>query len=481
MSHISRRKVVKGAAWATPVIAASSVVPAYAASPECTTFSDTPFISINGDNTRRVEEQEYVHRRYSGVKLRFELIGGAGATLHGKSTRGGSGAKVTGIIDLETPAIVEVVAGGGGMFGLRGYGHGKEEDYSEYRLDGSQGGAGFGDGGSVPSVRIPQDIMREVESRWAEAGQWDNSYNPQLPMDELHGCPGGGSSALLVNGEVIAVAGGGGGGAFIAKTYTTPPNAHHFPGTVNVRMIGPEDLTSGPSYSAGGSAERARGDDATAGRMYYAQDSRIHLNVEGGKGGGNGIGGAGGIKPTVLKGTPNRVFSFSSQNNQVIYSSSTAGNPGTGGLQGKGGDGVVSISYQLDNNEPEDGYQKSNLEVIETPDGDRYEIGYEDVAPYFNGAQIIVSGAGGGGYGGGGSGAALSQSCITIAQKWNNNPKGIRQSVGYTLIAGAGGAGGSYLAPNVIEGEISSANNDHDGHQFASDGSAAVYLCDLGW
>ena len=44
--------------------------------------------------------------------------------------------------------------------------------------------------------------------------------------------------------------------------------------------------------------------------MYYAQDSRIHLNVEGGKGGGNGIGGAGGIKPTVLKGTPNRVFSL---------------------------------------------------------------------------------------------------------------------------------------------------------------------------
>ena len=37
MSHISRRKVVKGAAWATPVIAASAVVPAYAASkPDCT-------------------------------------------------------------------------------------------------------------------------------------------------------------------------------------------------------------------------------------------------------------------------------------------------------------------------------------------------------------------------------------------------------------------------------------------------------------
>ena len=211
--------------------------------------------------------------------------------------------------------------------------------------------------------------------------------------------------------------------------------------------------------------------------MYYAQDSRIHLNVEGGKGGGNGIGGAGGIKPTVLKGTPNRVFSFSSQNNQVIYSSSTAGNPGTGGLQGKGGDGVVSISYQLDNNEPEDGYQKSNLEVIETPDGDRYEIGYEDVAPYFNGAQIIVSGAGGGGYGGGGSGAALSQSAITIAQKWNNNPEGVRQSISSARLAGAGGAGGSYLAPSVIEGEISRANNVYMGSQYGAGGTATVYLC----
>lgn len=49
MSHISRRKVVKGAAWATPVIAASSVVPAYAASkPDCT-VSETPYMSVSAD------------------------------------------------------------------------------------------------------------------------------------------------------------------------------------------------------------------------------------------------------------------------------------------------------------------------------------------------------------------------------------------------------------------------------------------------
>ena len=43
----------------------------------------------------------------------------------------------------------------------------------------------------------------------------------------------------------------------------------------------------------------------------------LELTVEGGKGGGNGIGCAGGAKPTVLTGTPNNIFSFDSQNKQV--------------------------------------------------------------------------------------------------------------------------------------------------------------------
>ena len=198
--------------------------------------------------------------------------------------------------------------------------------------------------------------------------------------------------------------------------------------------------------SVGGSGERARGGDATIGREYYAQDPNIQLTVEGGKGGGNGIGGAGGAKPTVLTGTPNDVFSFDSQNNQILYSSSTAGNPGTNGLQGNGGDGVMSVSYQLDNHSLYGG----EYETLKLPDGTHKYLSYYQVAPYFNGAQIIVSGGGGGGYGGGGSGAALSQSAITIAQKWNNNPQGIRQSVSSAQVAGAGGAGGSYLAPSVI-------------------------------
>ena len=90
-----------------------------------------------------------------------------------------------------------------------------------------------------------------------------------------------------------------------------------------------------------------------------------------------------------------------------------------------------------------------------------------------------MSGGGGGGYGGGGSGAALSQSAITIAQKWNNNPAGLRQSISSAQLAGAGGAGGSYLAPSVIEGEISRANNAYTGSQYGQGGTATVYLCEV--
>ena len=123
--------------------------------------------------------------------------------------------------------------------------------------------------------------------------------------------------------------------------------------------------------------------------------------------------------------------------------------------------------------------------MLEFPDGTRVEIDYYDVAPSFNGYQLIVSGAGGGGYGGGGSGAALSQSSITIAQKWNNNPKGVRQSTSYVQLAGSGGAGGSYLAPQVMEGEMLTSGNaiSNMPYRWATEshqGKVSVYLCQTG-
>ena len=470
MSHISRRRMVKGAAWATPVIAASSVVPVFASSVDCT-FAENAFVSARGmSNYERVEEEFTIPE--GTHKLRFELTGGAGGRYE-RGLDGGSGAKVSGIVEVKPYQTVKIIAGGGGSFAPEFYPSGEG-----YRTAPVKGGYGFGDGGSTPKVRIPNDVMDKVYERWVWAHQW--SYGPiPLPMEEVYGCSGGGSSALLIDGEVIAVAGGGGGVSIVGKPYTAEPNHRHFPGIVDVRMTGPEHPTHAPVYSAAGVAGGARGGDATEGHEYYVQDLNLELTVEGGKGGGGGIGGAGGAKPTVMTGTPNDIFSFDSQNKQVLYSSSTAGNPGTNGLNGKGGDGVMSVSYQLDDNKT--WWRQEDVEVLEFPDGTREEIHYYGVAPYFNGGQIIVSGGGGGGYGGGGSGAALSQSSITIAQKWNNNPKGIRQSISYVQMAGSGGAGGSYLAPQVMEGEMSVAfNNGHILAWGSYEGEVSVYLCQTG-
>ena len=469
MSTISRRRMVKGAAWATPVIAASSVVPVFASSLDCT-FAENAFVSARGmSNYERVEEEFTIP---AGThKLRFELTGGAGGTYE-KGLDGGSGAKVSGIVEVKPNQTVKIIAGGGGSYAPEEYYIGER-----YRTAPVKGGYGFGDGGSIPKVEIPNDLMYKIFNRWSWAHLWSGTD------ERVYACSGGGSSALLIDGEVIAVAGGGGGVSVVGIPHATPPYKRHFPDIVDVRMTGPEHPTHAPVYSAAGVAGGARGGDATEGHEYYAQDLSLELTVEGGKGGGEGIGGAGGAKPTVLTGTPNSIFSFDSQNKQVLYSSSTAGNPGTNGLNGKGGDGVMSVSYQLDDNKA--WWRQEDVEVLEFPDGTREEIHYYGVAPYFNGGQIIVSGGGGGGYGGGGSGAALSQSSITIAQKWNNNPKGVRQSISYVQLAGSGGAGGSYLAPQVMEGEISNSNNVTSSEVFSGatvshDGIVKVFLCQIG-
>ena len=95
MSHISRRKVVKGVAWATPVIAASSVVPTFASSVDCT-FAENAYLSAKGMSYyQRVEEEFSIPE--GTHKLRFELTGGAGGTYE-TGLDGGSGAKVSGIV-----------------------------------------------------------------------------------------------------------------------------------------------------------------------------------------------------------------------------------------------------------------------------------------------------------------------------------------------------------------------------------------------
>ena len=79
---------------------------------------------------------------------------------------------------------------------------------------------------------------------------------------------------------------------------------------------------------------------------------------------------------------------------------------------------------------------------------------------------------------GGGSGAAQSVSSIVLTQKWLNSPTGVRQGLGYTMQGGAGGAGGSYLAPSVSDGAIASAENAPQWMHDRGNGSVTVTFCE---
>ena len=460
-TQISRRRVVAGAAWAAPVIATSAAVPAFAASLDCV-FADSPHKFLRGANAHpRVEEEFIVPANVH--KLRFDIFGGGGVSDTGHES--GSGARATGIVEVKPGQTVHVIAGGGSgfdrytpPFGLKAGGP-------------ARGGRGYGDGGDAPRFTMPAEVVAEVIKRHPGALNWRELKEGPKGTVEVYGHPGGGASALLIDGEVIAVAGGGGGGG-ITYSYTSAPHAKHFPAVLDASVTKNYHPTDPPIRSFAGSGLSTRGEDATTGTQFYTHSLNTKVSVDGGKGGNNGAGGAGAAKPEVPTGSPNYIFSYDSQNNQVLYSSSAAGNAGGSGFEAKGGNGSVAYSYQLDNNDPK------NLEVLTLPGGERIEFSAEETAAEFNGYQFAMSGGGGGGYGGGGSGAALALSAITTIQKWNNNPAGIRQSVSYLQFSGAGGAGGSYLSPRVIQGELSNSMNSMRTGINVYDGEAKVYLCE---
>jgi tat pathway signal sequence domain protein len=459
-TYISRRRVVAGAAWAAPVIATSAAVPAFAASLDCV-FADSPHKFLRGYSDYRVEEEFTVPANVH--RIRFDIFGGGGVSDTGHES--GSGARTTGIVEVKPGQTVRVIAGGGSGDARTPYPFGLKTGGP------ARGGRGYGDGGDAPRFTMPAEVVAEVTKRYPGALKWRDLTQGPKGTVEVYGHPGGGASALLIDGEVIAVAGGGGGGG-ITYSYTSAPHAKHFPAVLDASVTKNYHPTDPPIRSFAGSGLSTRGEDATTGTQFYTHSLNTKVSVDGGKGGNNGAGGAGAAKPEVPTGSPNHIFSYDSQNNQVLYSSSAAGNAGGSGFKAKGGNGAVAYSYQLDNNDPK------NLEVLTLPGGERIEFSAEETAAEFNGYQFAMSGGGGGGYGGGGSGAALALSAITTIQKWNNNPAGIRQSVSYLQFSGAGGAGGSYLSPRVIQGELSNSMNSMRTGINVYDGEAKVYLCE---
>ena len=448
-TNISRRKVVAGAAWAAPVVAASAVVPAFASSTECEWASSAAY-SVEGTSAGAKSTTSFVVPERVD-KIKFEVVGGAGGTNY-DDMAAGSGAKITGVIDVQPGQTVQLIGAAGGI------GNGP--------LAAADGGEGYGNGGSsnLPNP-VPSSIMQQVNAIWPA----------DSPLKRItYSASGGGSSALVINGTPVAVAGGGGGAGFINNGGANNNPQYMEAGAVTASWQWPSGAKRNGSIifgSTGGSAAAAAGSAGQGGFGIYDADSSIKETVEAGEGGANGIGGNGGSKTALHTGkSPNGVLGFYSTNNQEIYQSSKSGNQGGSGFKGNGGDGVASYSYLIDNNDrtkKEEG----------THNGTGYALEYKSIGFNFNGYESVISAGGGAGYGGGGSGASSSSSAIVLTQKWNNNPSGIRQNVSFGQLGGGGGAGGSYVAPGVSGGSITSAGNAPTARGARGNGYVKVTLC----
>ena len=472
-TNISRRKVVAGAAWAAPVVAASAAVPAFASSTECA-YASAPKFNISGQPSGAKNTQKFTVPAKVD-KIRFEVAGGAGGGSN--QVAGGSGALITGEIPVKEGQVVELVAAAGGVAYLESV-KGVDSD-SLWQTRPATGGKGYGNGGDVNEQSIPADAKAMVDANWS---------GPSDMKRPLYGGSGGGSSALVIDGTPVAVAGGGGGAGIRTQpgTNNMPSKSPYYnPKAVNTGTTYLDDPEVKSVLPAGASASAATGDNAETSISHYTvlkpfASDRTAMKVAGGNGGGNGQGGAGGEQPMLYNDKANvyGVLGFTSQNKQELFSSSTAGDKGGSGFDGKGADGVFAYSYQIDNNDI------SKLEIVHQTNplnlNEKRPYSENDTRKSFNGYQTVVSAGGGAGYGGGGSGAARGLSAIITSQKWNANeePTRYRQNVSALLQAGAGGAGGSYVAPSVPNGIIASANNAAKQSGVRNPGYVKVTLCE---
>ena len=481
-TNISRRKVVAGAAWAAPVVAASAAVPAFASSTVCE-YADAPKFNISGQPSGAKDTVKFTVPAKVD-KIRFEVAGGAGGGSN--QVAGGSGALVTGEIPVKEGQVIELVAAAGGVAYLAS--EPGVDSGAIWQTRPATGGKGYGNGGDVNEQPVPADAKARVDAIWS---------GPSDMKRYLYGGSGGGSSALVIDGTPVAVAGGGGGAGIrtqpgsnnhpetVLKGDKVVPNPYYNPKAVDASTTRLGDTEVKSVLPAGASASAATGGDAETSISHYTvlkpfTTPGTAMQVAGGKGGGNGQGGAGGEQPLLYStlGNVYGVLGFKSQNKQELFSSATAGDRGGSGFDGKGADGVFAYSYQIDNNDI------SKLEIVHATNpvnlNDKTNLDKDSTLKSFNGYQTVVSAGGGAGYGGGGSGAARGLSSIITSQKWNANPRDTRyrQNVGALLQAGAGGAGGSFVAPSVAEGTITSANNAAKQSGVRNPGYVKVTLCE---
>lgn len=289
---VSRRTLVKGAAWSVPAVAIAVAAPIASASVPCEGAGSQTFNAPSSSSPRNV-----AFTVPAGVtQLSYVVTGGAGGSVHGSNgnQNGGQGGRVTGTIDVTPGEVLQVYVGQGG--------EGTTSDVNGPVQ--RAGGRGYGDGGS------------------AGAPPGDNSPNY---VKWNSGAGGGGGSAIVRGSTPLVVAGGGGGGGGV-----------WIEGATNTFSIGSSRPGGGNAGNNGGS-------------WVFGSSGGESATIYGGKSGSSGQGGTGGTYGGPWPQAP--VFqnggSASSRNGGVSWGGgisvnnndgwSASGGGGGGGYGGGGG------------------------------------------------------------------------------------------------------------------------------------------------
>ncbi|MDO4883598.1 MAG: glycine-rich protein [Rothia sp. (in: high G+C Gram-positive bacteria)] len=461
-NKLSRRTLVTGAAWAAPVVMATSAVPAFATSPVEPCVADKTFNSQHYAKPPRGNTREKVYDHWTVPadvhQIKFYVRGAAGGSTHEDQYGGGyggAGAEVSGYLDVTPGETLTFVTGASGTA----------------NLDGSPapGGQGFGDGGS--SAALPNDAAVGIRN-----GQDQYINNAGLSAAKVqYGGSGGGASAIVrmeddgyTIKEVIAIAGGGGGAGITVQhntnDYPRTKEGSYKTATLDIGEQGsggmqvqqsPQEV-GGQTVTVVNSVDSMDGGDAYTSLENYPD---YQQTVYGGKGSGtategsDGTGGAGGDAPFADQDRVTQQYlsyaRFDNPTGSYIYYSED-GNIYASAFAGAQGNSTSNPA------EPVNGADGvSAWGAVETYSG-HYADGYNNANYYV----YAVSGAGGGGYGGGGSGSAIGQGVRVTAPDQEQDIEGSSNKFRYSgafASVGAGGAGGSYLAPGI---------ENYDGKKF---------------
>ncbi len=382
---VRRRALVAGAAWSVPVIGATTIAPAIAAS---------RMGSFSAVGTGQTKESK-TFSVPCGQAVTYTVIGGGGGGYQGN---GGSAERITGSFTIAPGclsctsghATVTIVAAGGGSGGIENFGAAAANFHA------APGGQGHGNGGKGGDMvqATPADI------------------STQQPNASIQCGGGGGGSAILVGSTPVIVAGGGGGGGADLELETKgSAAAFWFP---NMSYA----IGDGGSAPGGtGQTERATITQLTPNQV---------LTQPGGAGGTTSAPGAGAAGGTSTY-TPN---------GPGAPTATVSGNSGTGPSTGNGGDGVtISANFTAG-----DTLSAMFGQCGSAGGGGGYTGGASSgaiLSSYRNSAtprHLLVTGSGGGGAGA--SYVAPTDTCFTMGAPTRTS-------------AANGGSGGSWSAGGV--------------------------------